>query len=305
MEGLLDACMRDILTEAGGFDLCVTEFLRVTDKVHPLKKFRRVCPELDRGWRTSAGTPVVLQLLGGVPEVMAGNAERAVKLGAPGIDINFGCPSKPANRRDAGAVLLKDPGRLYDIVKAVRAVVPQDVTLSAKIRLGYDDTSLLFENVAAIGEGGADFITVHARTKADGYVPPARWEWLAKIKEVSPMPVVANGDINSVDDYRRCIEISGCKSVMIGRGAVSNPGLAGEIKAALAGELPIKLDWIHIHSLLTGMAESRKETHDDCRIAMRVKQWLIYLQKEYDEAGQCFKTISRLNAYSAMSPLPL
>ena len=81
----------------------------------------------------------------------------------------------------------------------------------------------LLENVAAIGEGGADFITVHARTKADGYSTPARWEWLARIKEVSHIPIVANGDINNVDDYLRCVEISGCKDVMLGRGTLASP----------------------------------------------------------------------------------
>ena len=132
MEKLLDGCMRDILTKQGGFDLCMTEFLRVTTVVESLKKFRRLCPEMDNGWRTPSGTPVLLQLLGGIPEVMAANAARAVKLGAPGIDINFGCPSKSPNKNGAGAVLLKEPAKLYDIMKAVREVVPEDGSLSAK-----------------------------------------------------------------------------------------------------------------------------------------------------------------------------
>ena len=305
MEKLLDSCMRDILTRAGGFDFCMTEFMRVSTKVHSLKKFRRICPELDKGWRTPSGTPVVLQLLGGLPEAMAANAARAARLGAPGLDINFGCPSRTVNNNGAGAILLKEPRKLYDIMTAVRAHVPETVSLSAKIRLGYDDISLIFENVAALGEAGADFITVHARTKADGYGTPARWEWLAKIKEVSRVPVVANGDINSVEDYIRCMEISGCKDVMIGRGAVSSPGLAGEIKARLSGENPQKLEWADIHSLLIGMAEGRRKTHDDYRVAMRVKQWLVYLKNEYEEAEQCFQYVRRMNEYSAMSPLPL
>lgn len=305
MEGLLDGCMREILTKQGSFDLCMTEFLPVTTKIEPVKKFRHLCPEMERGWRTSSGTPVVLQLLGAVPEAMAANAVRAVKLGAPGLDINFGCPSKLTNRRGAGAALLKKPDSLYEIMKAVRAVVPESVGLSAKIRLGYDDMSLLFENVAAIGEAGADFITVHARTKSDSYSSPARWEWLARINEVSHIPLVANGDINSVGDYLRCKNISGCKDVMIGRGAVSSPGLAWEIKASLTGESLKKLGWPEVHSLLMAMAEARRETHDDSSIAMRVKQWLVYLKKEYEEAGRCFQHVSRINEYSDMVPLLL
>lgn len=305
MHGVIDGCMRDILTRSGAFDLCMTEFLRVTAQRNPLKIFRRICPEMYKGWRTPSGTPVVLQLLGSIPEAMADNAEIAVKLGAPGIDINFGCPSKSVTRKGSGAILLKEPGHLYDIVKAVRGVVPEGVTLSAKMRLGYESTELALENAAAIEEAGADFMTVHARTRADAYSAPARWEWIARIKEASKIPVVANGDINSVEDYRRCINISGCKDVMIGRGAVSSPGLAREIKTSLAGKRPERLAWDEVHSLIIAMAEARKGAYDDRHIGTRVKLWLVYLKKEYSEAETCFQKICRINEYSAMVPLPL
>jgi len=305
MDGIVDGCMRDILTRSGTFDLCMTEFLRVTAQINPLKVFRRICPEMDKGWRTPSGTKVILQLLGSIPDAMADSAEIAVRLGAPGIDINFGCPSKSVTRKGCGAILLKEPQRVHDIVKAVKGVVPEGVTLSAKMRLGYDSTDLLLENAAAIEEAGADFITVHARTKADAYSVPARWEWLARINEATGIPVVANGDIGSVEDYRRCISISGCKDVMIGRGAVSSPGLAGEIRASLEGLRPERLAWTEVHSMITSMAEARRGAFDDGHIGTRVKLWLVYLKKEYSEAGLCFQKVCRINGYSAMSPLPL
>ena len=303
MEKLIDGCMRDLLTSVGGYDLAMTEFLRITTVVHPRKKFRRICPEIESHCLTSAGTPVVLQLLGGVPEAMAANAAKAIKLGVKGIDVNFGCPSKSVNSKGAGAALLKEPHTLYKIMKAIRDAIPEEVELSAKIRLGYDDMSLIFENVAAIEEGGADFITIHARTKADGYTRPARWESLAKIREVSHIPVVANGDINSVEDYIKCAKISGCEDVMLGRGAVANPGLAREIKLALAGDLPKQLEWHEVYSLLMNMLETRRETHNDMQIAMRFKQWLVYLKNEYKEAEHCFNTVRHINEYSKMESL--
>ena len=106
MEGVVDCYMRDLLTGIGGYDACVTEFVRVVDKCLPAKVYRRLCPELACGARTAAGTPVVIQLLGGEAPVMAENAALAAALGAPGIDINFGCPSKVVNRNGGGAVLL-------------------------------------------------------------------------------------------------------------------------------------------------------------------------------------------------------
>ena len=304
MEGVVDNRMRETLTAIGGFHLCMTEFVRVTDRILPAKVFRRLCPELDHGGLTPTGTPVIVQLLGGIPEVMAGNANRAVALGAPGIDINFGCPSPLVNRKAGGAVLLKEPHRIYDIMHAVRGAVPKNIPVSAKLRLGYEDTSLALENAQAAEAAGADFITVHARTKVDGYKAPARWEWLAKINENATIPVVANGDINSVDDYTRCREISGCSDVMIGRGAIACPDLALQIRHHQQGTACDPLVWDDICPLLIQMAESMVRGRVQGKhISMRIKQWLLYLRQEYDEAHHCFERIRRTSCYAEMEPL--
>ena len=124
MEGLTDFHMRDVLTRIGGYDACVTEFVRVTDRLLPARTFLQACPELRMGGRTRAGTPVHLQLLGSEPEVLADNAALAAALGAPSIDLNFGCPAKTVNRHRGGAVLLDEPETVHAIVAAVRRAVP-------------------------------------------------------------------------------------------------------------------------------------------------------------------------------------
>ena len=101
MEGVVDYTMRDMLTRLGGFDRCVTEFVRITEQKLPARVFYRYCPELHTGGKTPAGTPVYVQLLGGDPDYMALNARTAERVGAPGIDLNFGCPAKTVNRSDA------------------------------------------------------------------------------------------------------------------------------------------------------------------------------------------------------------
>ena len=106
MEGVTDWAMRDLLTEVGGIDQCVTEFLRITDTLMPPSVFEKNCPELKTGSRTRSGTPVFIQLLGGQAEPLAMDAARAVDLGALGIDLNFGCPAPTVNRHDGGATLL-------------------------------------------------------------------------------------------------------------------------------------------------------------------------------------------------------
>ncbi len=300
MEGLIDHHMRDILTRIGGYHHCVTEFLRVTDRLLPEHLFHRICPELKRGSQTIAGTPVTIQLLGGIAEVMADNAQLAVELGATSIDINFGCPSKFVNRKAGGAVLLKEPERIFKITNAVRKAVPIDIPVSAKIRLGYDSTELALENAQAVQTANASFITVHARTKADGYKHPARWEWLGKINDALSIPMIANGDINTVDDFLRCREISGCQDFMLGRGAVSQPDLAKQIKTIQTQNTAMPMRWNEVSSLVMELAkamQTQPET-DDIRILGRLKQWLVYLKKQYPEAAELFTEFRHVKKFS-------
>ena len=235
MEGVTDWAMRDLLTEVGGIDQCVTEFLRITDTLMPPSVFEKNCPELKTGSRTRSGTPVFIQLLGGQAEPLAMNAARAVDLGALGIDLNFGCPAPTVNRHDGGATLLKYTDRIFKIVKTVRSAVPPLVPVTAKIRLGFDDPSACLENAKAIEEAGATWLTVHCRTKTDGYKPPAYWEWVPSLKEAVKFEIVTNGEIWSLEDFKNCQETAQTPSYMIGRGALRNPFIFKNIKEVVPG----------------------------------------------------------------------
>jgi tRNA-dihydrouridine synthase C len=204
MEGVTDFVMRDLLTQVGGIDQCVTEFLRVTDTLYPEAVFYKNCPELKTNSRTRAGTPVFVQLLGGQAEPLAQNAVRAAELGALGVDLNFGCPAKTVNRHDGGATLLKSSHRIFDIVSTVRKAVPSHIPVTAKIRLGFDSPEPCIENALAAEAAGAAWLTVHCRTKTDGYKPPAYWEWIPKIKEKAKIKIIANGEIWNSDDFNKC-----------------------------------------------------------------------------------------------------
>nr|MCU0706632.1 tRNA-dihydrouridine synthase family protein [Fimbriiglobus sp.] len=157
----------------------------------------------------------------------------AVAAGATAIDINFGCPAPTVNRHDGGATLLKDPPRVRAVVAAVRAAVPKPIPVSAKMRLGWDRTDTVFDTSAMAVEGGANWITIHARTRMQGYAPPVNWELIGRVRERVPVPVVANGDIHTLADFRRCREMTGCIHFMLGRGAVADPGLAKRVAADL------------------------------------------------------------------------
>ena len=182
MEGLLDCTLRDALTQVGGVQRCVSEFIRVTDQLLPLRSFTRVAPELLNGGFTPAGVPLRPQLLGSDPACLAENAARLAAISPHGVDLNFGCPAKTVNRHRGGAVLLDEPQLLHAITAAVRRAVPAHLPVSAKMRLGYMDDARAIECAQALAAGGAGEIVVHARTRAQGYRPPAHWERVADIR---------------------------------------------------------------------------------------------------------------------------
>lgn len=284
MEGVMDWIFRDLITSLGGVDQVTTEFIRVTHNLHPHKVFYRYAPELHSQSRTRSGTPLFVQLLGGNPEPMALNAERAASLGARGIDLNFGCPAKTVNRHDGGASLLRFPHRLYDITKAVRAAVPSHIPVTTKMRLGFEDTSLCLENAQALHEAGSQVLTVHCRTKKDGYKPPAHWEWLPRIKEKVSIPVVANGDISDLESLQKCQEITGCDRFMIGRAALQNPFLFSEIKNNRCGK-PV---WSQQRSLILPFFRASTEAINDHYATARTKQFMRSMVTHSAEALEVF-----------------
>jgi len=288
MEGVLDHIMRNILTEIGDYDLCVTEFIRVVDQLLPERVFYRTCPELKYAGKTDSGTPVRVQLLGQHSDYMAENALRAIELGSQGIDLNFGCPSPTVNKNKGGAVLLKEPETIYKIIKAVRDAVPNDNIVSAKIRLGYEDKKLVYEVADAVESAGANELTIHARTKLEGYKPPAHWDWIGKVKEKVSIPVIANGEIWSFDDYNKCKSRSNCSDFMVGRGALAVPNLSQVLKF---NNQP--LAWKNVNELL--LKYTKQETYGDKSkyYPNRIKQWLRYLKIQYLEADELFTAIRR------------
>ena len=294
MEGVIEHHMRQALTGIGGYDACVTEFLRVNNHLISARAFKRLAPELDQQGQTAAGTPVILQLLGSDLEMMASNACQAAHLGAPAIDINFGCPAKCVNRRMGGSVLLQYPERVYAIVAAVRRAVDPAIPVTAKMRLGYEDDLLALDNALAIESAGAAELTVHARTKVQGYTPPARWEALAPLREALTIPLIANGDIRSLDDYHRCVAASGCQDVMLGRGAINNPSLARQIKQSHAGTTLTAMGWSDITALILTTSTHMEQEYPEKFVVMRLKQWLAMLRHDHADGQQVFQAICRM-----------
>ncbi|MCS2149925.1 tRNA dihydrouridine(16) synthase DusC [Scandinavium manionii] len=290
MEGVLDSLVRGLLTEVNDYDLCITEFLRVVDQLLPAKSFHRLCPELLNNSRTDSGTLVRVQLLGQHPQWLAENAARAVELGSWGVDLNCGCPSKVVNGSGGGATLLKDPDLIYRGAKAMREAVPAHLPVTVKVRLGWDSSDRQFEIADAVQQAGATELVVHGRTKDDGYkAERINWQAIADIRRRLSIPVIANGEIWDWQSAQDCMATTGCDSVMIGRGALNIPNLSRVVKFNAP-----RMPWPEVTELLRKYSRLEKQGDTGLYHVARIKQWLGYLRKEYDEATTLFTTIRRL-----------
>ncbi|QLF91876.1 tRNA-dihydrouridine synthase [Pseudomonas sp. ABC1] len=295
MEGLVDEILRDLLTRCGGVDWCVTEFIRVCDRLLPAASFHKLAPELQRRSQTAAGVPLRLQLLGSDPICLADNAAFACKLGARAIDLNFGCPAKTVNKSRGGAVLLNEPELLWRILREVRSAVPANIPVTAKMRLGFSSTDGTLECARALVDGGAQQLVVHARTKVDGYKPPAHWEWVARVQDVVAVPVYANGEVWTLEDWLRCRSVSGVDNVMLGRGLVSRPDLARQIAAWREGRPVSPMSWTELKPLLEDFWQQARRKIAPRYAPGRLKQWLAMLTRNYPEAKRLFDALRREN----------
>jgi nifR3 family TIM-barrel protein len=234
MEGVGDRCFRKAISSIGGFDEAVRDFLRVPKNAH----IKSLALEYDAN--EISPTPLAAQLMGSDPDLMGQMAKEIENRGAPRIDLNCGCPSNTVTGRGAGSSLLKEPTFLYQVAKSIVQSVRIPVTL--KMRSGFEDTSLFKENLLAAQESGVQYVTLHPRTKVEGYTPPANWSLIREAKSILKIPVVGNGDILTVEHALKMLKETGCDALMIGRGSVINPFLFHQIRAHFSGK-PYHLDW--------------------------------------------------------------
>lgn len=182
--------------------------------------------------------PHAVQVAGSDPASVAASARRHWQAGAHVIDLNFGCPAKKVCRKAAGSQLLKDPDLVLQIARAAVAAVPVPVTV--KMRTGWSRAS---RNAVALARGledaGIAALVVHGRTRECRFRGTAEHDTVAEVKASVGIPVIANGDINSAGEARRVLAATGCDGVMIGRGALGQPWLLGDIAAGRDGERPV------------------------------------------------------------------
>jgi tRNA-dihydrouridine synthase C len=270
MEGVGDRAFRKAMAYIGGFDEAVRDFLSVPSNAH-VKSLAKVYVADELG-----SIPLAAQIMGSDPHLMAEMARELAQKGALRIDVNCGCPSNTVTGRGAGSSLLKDPNILQEVMAAVVRSVSIPVTI--KMRSGYEDISLFTENILAAESTGVQYITLHPRTKVDGYGPPARWDLIARAKSLLQIPLIGNGDILTVDDALSMLRTTGCDGLMIGRGSIMNPFLFHQIRAHYSN-IPYEPQWEKLLGFFeTFMAETPVDFTPKLRVN-KLKQLLGFIFK--------------------------
>jgi nifR3 family TIM-barrel protein len=219
MEAVTDLPFRTICEELGAA-LTFTEFLSAEALTRGAEK------ALGRMWPSLGGRRFAVQIFGREPEALARAAGMAVDVGAAIVDINMGCPAKKVTAGACGSALMREPPLAAALVAAVRRAVPAPIPVTVKHRAGWDEANLnAVEFARRLVDAGAAMITVHGRTRAQGFSGAARMEPIAAVRDALPrdIPVVGNGDVKDVAAYTRMKRETGCDAVMIGRGAMGNP----------------------------------------------------------------------------------
>ena len=221
LSGVTDKVFRRLVRRYAPQSMMYTEMVSAAELKH-LRQLPEVM-DIDPNER-----PISIQLFDRRPDFLTEAARKAVDQGADTIDINMGCPVNKITKNGGGSSLLRDPDTAIQIVEAVCEAVPVPVTV--KTRIGWDDDAInAVEFGQAMEAAGAQMLTLHGRTRAQGYNGIARWDWIAKVKAVLTIPVIANGDIFSVESAVRCLAQTGADGIMCSRGTLGYPYLVGEI----------------------------------------------------------------------------
>jgi tRNA-dihydrouridine synthase B len=291
MQDITDLSFLRLMARHGGADLYFTEYFRVYPGSQLNRHILRSITE------NPTGQPIVAQLIGNdIPELVR-SARELQQFPVAGIDLNLGCPAPVVYRKCAGGGLLRDPRRVDAIVGALRDAV--EIPFTVKTRLGFEAPEVFAEILGVLGRHAIDLVTVHGRTVKDMYRSRVRYDLIAQAVSSLPCPVLANGNVHSARKALATLELTRARGLMIGRGAIRNPWIFEQIRAAQRGVtplLPAGRDVLrYVHDLYHAL---RPEAVHERAHVTRLKKHMNYLGLGVDPAGGFLHEIRRVTSES-------
>jgi len=280
MAGITNAPFRRLMREMGA-GVVVSELISAAGIEYGGRKTHELCKYFDQE------RPVGLQIFGETPEHLEKAALYLERLGADFVDINMGCPVPKIVSKGGGAAMLRDPSKLYATLSRLKNAIR--IPLTIKIRTGWDACSLnAVEVVHAAAEAGVSWVAIHGRTRAQGYEGSADWDFIAEVKNKSPIPIIGNGDILTAEGAIHRLRTSGCDGVMIGRGALRNPFIFVEIQNLLGKNNTTE----HTYwSLIERHLELLRECYVDFYLGVQLRKFLTWYSAGMEGASALRKTL--------------
>ena len=221
MAGITDVCFRQLMDEMNA-GVLISELISAKGLFYNSEKTQKMMRV-----HTNSKSIVGIQLFGESAEDIVRASEFVESTGAHFIDINLGCPVKKVVKKGCGAALLRDPAHLETFLSSIKKCIR--LPLTVKMRTGWNEEELtIHECVKAAYNSGCEWVAIHGRTRAQGYEGKANWNLMAEVKEKAKLPIIGNGDIRTADQAKYRLEESKVDAVMIGRGALRNPGIFNE-----------------------------------------------------------------------------
>ncbi|NJN49136.1 MAG: tRNA dihydrouridine synthase DusB [Alkalinema sp. RL_2_19] len=288
LSGVTDLVFRRLVRRYAPTSMMYTEMVQASSLQH-LKAIPKIM-EIDPGER-----PISIQLFDCRPDFLAAAAQIAVAQGADTIDINMGCPVNKITKNGGGSSLLRDPVLAETIVKTVVESVPIPVTV--KTRIGWDDAEVTILDFAdRMQAAGAAMLTVHGRTRAQGYNGSANWQWIKRVKQNLHIPVIANGDIFDLASAVQCLEVTGADGIMCSRGTLGYPFLVGEIDYFLkhgvikpSATTIERLECAREHLVMLGEYKGQRGVYQS-------RKHMAWYAKGFEGAGELRDQLSRIES---------
>ncbi|MBI4777215.1 MAG: tRNA dihydrouridine synthase DusB [Deltaproteobacteria bacterium] len=286
MAGFTDSAFR-LLTRKFGCGLAFTEMVSSNGVVQGHGRTLRYLHS------NSEERPLAVQLFGSNPEILAGAASIAQKLGADIIDLNVGCPVRKVTKGGSGAALLKDLNLLGRILRRVRREV--DCPFTVKTRAGWDPDHLTYLEVGRMADQeGVDAVTLHPRTAGQFFSGAADWSMIERLKREIGIPVIGNGDIQTPHQALEMMHETGCDAVMIGRSAVGNPWFFREARALMEGRIPAPVSLDEREETIRFHYELLKDVFGAKRAARKLRGHIMYYTRGLPSSSDFRGSIGRV-----------